>query len=74
MVKYLVKNGADINAKIESSNRTALMITCENGYLEIVKCLVQNGADLNARDKTNKTASLDILELHKSGTYRNIYI
>ena len=24
--------------------------------------------------KTNKTASLDILELHKSGTYRNIYI
>ena len=48
-VKYLVENGADLNAKYHD-NDTALMIASANGYLEICKYLVENGARVDERD------------------------
>ena len=51
MVKYLVGNGADMNAK-NKYNRTALMYAFEDGYLEIIKYLIKEGADLNENYNT----------------------
>lgn len=42
MVKYLVKNGADINNKYYP-----LITACRSNYFDIVKYLVDNGADVN---------------------------
>lgn len=53
MVKYLVKQGADVNAN-GSFGDTPLMIACEKGHLKIAKYLVKNGADVNAEDCFNK--------------------
>ena len=55
MVKLLVENGADINAKNHYS-KTALMIASEYNDIETVKYLVENGADVNAKNEDGKTA------------------
>jgi len=48
MVKYLIENGADVNAE----NDGALRAAANNGHLEIVKYLVGNGADIYAENNT----------------------
>ena len=45
IVKHLVENGADVNAKDENK-ATALTEASKNGHLEIVKYLSENGADV----------------------------
>lgn len=55
-LKALIEKGADVNAKDEFCNRTALMYASFNGYLEIVKYLIDKGADINAKDDSNITA------------------
>ena len=54
IVKYLVENGVDINAK-DKDGKTTLMKTVENRNLEIVKYLVDNGANVNAKNKNGNT-------------------
>ena len=49
IVKYLVENGADVNAKAYYEY-TAIIIACLNGRFDIVNYLAENGADVNARD------------------------
>ena len=46
MVKYLVKNGADVNAR-DISGDTALSIASEKENWEIAKYLIEHGADIN---------------------------
>ena len=53
-VKYLVENGADLNATVGVYDGTALMYTCIFGFFKVVKHLVKHGADVNA--KNNKRA------------------
>jgi ankyrin repeat protein len=55
IVKYLVENGADINAKA-FYEYTPIIIACLNGRFDIVNYLAKNGADVNARDAYNDTA------------------
>ena len=47
MVKYLVEQGADMEAKGEF-DRIPLHIACDNGNLNVVKYLVKQGADVKA--------------------------
>ena len=55
-VKLLLENGADVNAKEEGEDLTALHLASYEGHLEIVKLLLENGANVNAQDKNGKTA------------------
>lgn len=52
ILKFLVKNGADINATSDY-NRTALILAARNGHLEVVKILLENGADPNYKRKSD---------------------
>ena len=56
-VKVLIDNGADVNAKIQSSIEvTALMIAARYGYTDIMKILIDNGAEVNTRSDGGYTA------------------
>ncbi|MDR1383954.1 MAG: ankyrin repeat domain-containing protein [Planctomycetaceae bacterium] len=55
-VKYLVENGADVNAKNDSLfQRTPIHAVVESDNLEIVKYLVEKGAGVNAINQKGKT-------------------
>jgi len=56
IVKMLIDNGADVNAKEEEYGTTALMSAIDRGKSEqriaIVTLLIERGADVNAKSKT----------------------
>ncbi|WP_054849042.1 ankyrin repeat domain-containing protein [Vulcanisaeta sp. JCM 14467] len=54
IVKYLIENGADINAR-DNTGKTPLHFAAKNGYLDIVKYLIENKADINVKDNIGKT-------------------
>ena len=54
-VKYLIKSGADVNAK-DANGKSVLMWAGQNGDLKIVKTLIDNGADIHVVDVDGKTA------------------
>ena len=51
-VKYLVENGADVNA-LDEWGKTPLYMASYRGHLDIVKYLLENGADVNPLPKKN---------------------
>lgn len=55
MVKLLLENGADVNAR-GRYKETALTIASYNNNIELVKLLLDNGADVNAGNKYGYTA------------------
>lgn len=50
LIKLLIDNGADVNAK-DGSGRTPLHMAVDRGRLATVKLLVESGADLTAKAK-----------------------
>ncbi|MEN8222840.1 MAG: ankyrin repeat domain-containing protein [Acidobacteriota bacterium] len=56
IVKFLVKNGADVNLEEKSYQLRPLNFASRYGHFEVVKFLLDNGADLFAREKDNETA------------------
>jgi ankyrin len=46
MVRYLVNQGADINAATRTGGFTALRFACSNGNYEMAQFLINNGADV----------------------------
>ena len=50
MVVMLLMNGADINAKVQKTGRTALMWAAFRGNVILLELLIMKGADLNAVD------------------------
>ena len=49
-VKALIKSGASVNFKRESSGFTALMLASSEGQIDVVKYLINAGADPNISD------------------------
>ncbi|HBY06052.1 MAG: hypothetical protein UV38_C0002G0193 [candidate division TM6 bacterium GW2011_GWE2_42_60] len=49
IAKYLIENGADVNA-ISNDNSTALHAAANAGTLDIIKLLVEKGANVNTED------------------------
>jgi hypothetical protein len=55
-VRLALANGADVNARDETTGTTPLMDAALLGYADIVKLLIGKGADVNAMDKNGATA------------------
>ena len=63
IAKWLIENGANVNAKSSQGSSTALHFLAFEKYnspeeeekIEIAKLLIQNGAEANARDNRNQT-------------------
>ena len=55
IAEFLVRNGADINAKTRDGH-TALMMAVYNRNLDIVKLLLKNGANVHVKSKQGHTA------------------
>lgn len=49
-IKFLVANGASIDAKIEPLGHTPLYIAVQRGYKELAKWLIRNGANTKVAD------------------------
>lgn len=55
IVKLLLENGADVNAK-NLIQKSPLMIAClHNKNIDIIEFLLKHGASLNEKDLGNKT-------------------
>jgi ankyrin repeat protein len=55
-VRRLLEEGADVNAKTNYDEKTALMYASIYGQTEIAKLLLEKGADVNAKDYRGTTA------------------
>ncbi len=64
VVKYLVEQGANINAR-EKDGWSILHRAVETNKLSIVQYLVENGADLHARTNYNKETPLEMAKNDK---------
>ena len=58
IVKSLIEQGADVNAK-DIDGWTALIRSSKKGYLEVVKYLIDKGADVNAKTNNGTTALMN---------------
>jgi ankyrin repeat protein len=67
IVKLLIENGADINAKNEY-DYNSLMLASKNGFIDVVSLLINNGADINVENEYGSTA------LTYAFKYNNKYI
>jgi uncharacterized protein len=63
MVKLLIENGADVNAR-QQQGFTPLQGAAGSGDLDIAKLLLQNGADPSACDEDGRTAA-DVAAAHE---------
>jgi ankyrin repeat protein len=61
--KLLIKNGANVDVKLEYYNKTPLHIFASIGNSEMVEFLIKSGADVNARDFFGDTP------LHEAARY-----
>lgn len=55
-VEMLLKNGADIEAKNNQREWTALYFAASENHVEIVEILLKNGANVDAKDSVDRTA------------------
>ncbi|HUV66084.1 MAG TPA: ankyrin repeat domain-containing protein, partial [Sedimentisphaerales bacterium] len=54
LVRSLISNGADVNAK-DQRGRAALHRAANTGHVEVVRLLIEHGADVNVGDKLKRT-------------------
>ena len=55
IVKFLLQQGIDINAKSNPEEGTPLHEACHTGQLEIARYLLANGADITSQDRDGMT-------------------
>ena len=68
IVKYLLKNGAEVNRRLAENGMTPLHLACKMDCFKIVKILLENGADRNSKDHNGKTP----VELTESKTIKKL--
>ncbi|OQY40357.1 MAG: hypothetical protein B6229_02025 [Spirochaetaceae bacterium 4572_7] len=56
IIKYLIDNGADINAISDDRHNTPIMDAASKGLLDAIQILVNEGADLECQSKNGQTA------------------
>jgi ankyrin repeat protein len=61
-IRILLNAGANVDAEDPQDGKTALMIACEKGYIEIVDCLIQQEAYVNLKDRKQRSPILHALE------------
>lgn len=54
--QLLIEAGANINSEEANEGKTALMMSCEKGYLELVKNLLDNEALIDHKDQQKRTS------------------
>ena len=55
-IEDLIRANANVNAEESEEGKTALMMACEKGYIEIVVKLLKQGALVDHKDQRKKTA------------------
>jgi ankyrin repeat protein len=63
-LKYIIKNGANVNCFIGSLKSTPLMYACLFNDMTTVKCLVENNANLNIDNTQGNTALAYAISKH----------
>lgn len=66
--KYLINNGAAINATTRSGNATALHRACSTGREDVVRYLLEKKADVSVEDSDGKNA------LHRAAEAQHVSI
>jgi serine/threonine-protein phosphatase 6 regulatory ankyrin repeat subunit A/serine/threonine-protein phosphatase 6 regulatory ankyrin repeat subunit B len=55
-VERLLKSGIDVNSRVDSEGRTAIMLAALEGISELTQLLIDHGADTRMSDKHGRTA------------------
>jgi len=55
IARLLISNGADVNARAESTGMTPLFCASTLGHIEVVELLINNNADINIKDGRGHT-------------------
>ena len=66
-MKYLLKAGADIEAK-DISNRTAFICAVKRGRTNIAELLLESGADFESRDESRRSCIHLAVQHEREGT------
>ncbi len=69
MTKYLVKNGANLEAKSPNRERTPIYEAIKYTDIDSIKYLIDNGANTNAKDQIGRTP---LLEATMSGDIKKV--
>lgn len=56
IVRFLLRNGADVNAMSKGGGATPLIVACTMGHIEIVKMLIEKGANVNLQKEGRRSA------------------
>ncbi|WP_413702408.1 ankyrin repeat domain-containing protein [Psychromonas sp. KJ10-10] len=56
VAKYLIEQGADVNARISTNLSSPLIYATKNNQTEVVSLLLENGAELWAEDYAGSSA------------------
>lgn len=66
VIEALVKCGADVNFKTNSSHTTPLLMAANYGDKASLECLINHGAEINAEDVFGYTALINICRYYNS--------
>jgi ankyrin repeat protein len=73
IIKYLIENGADLNAKNEDYESVLHYAAYKKNNLETIKYLIENGADTNILDYSGRTPLSCAIEISDNSETINYF-